>query len=199
MPQLRNTSPRGIAGLVIASAALLLSVAACGGGSETPATGTDNQNGGGGNNAFAAYTECLSKNGVTITMPSGGARVRPSGAPGGGGPSGQPRPSGSARAGGGMSGGGMPGGGGFGKPEGVDDATWQKAQTACASVMPSGRPGGGGRGNGNGMSPAYRNCLQDNGVTLGQGAAPASSDPAMQKAAEACKALAPTASAAPAS
>ena len=197
MPQLRNTSPRGIAGLVIASAALLFSVAACGGGSETPATGTDNQNGGGGNSAFAAYTECLSKNGVTITMPSGGARVRPSGAPGGG-PSGQPRPSGSARAGGGMSGGGMPGGGGFGKPEGVDDATWQKAQTACASVMPSGRPGGGGRGNGNGMSPAYRNCLQDNGVTLGQGA-PASSDPAMQKAAEACKALAPTASAAPAS
>jgi hypothetical protein len=48
------------------------------------------------------------------------------------------------------------------------------------------------------MSPAYRNCLQDNGVTLGQGA-PASDDPAMRKAAEACKALAPTASAAPAS
>jgi len=195
VPQLRNTSPRGIAGLVVASAALLFSVAACGGGSETPATGSDNQNGGGGNSAFAAYTECLSKNGVTITMPSGGARVRPSGAPDGGRPSGQPRPSGSARPGGG----GMPGGGGFGKPEGVDDATWQKAQAACASVMPSGRPGGGrGNGNGNGMSPAYRNCLQDNGVTLGQGA-PASDDPAMQKAAEACKALAPTASAAPAS
>ncbi|GAA3350070.1 hypothetical protein GCM10020358_74600 [Amorphoplanes nipponensis] len=39
MPQLRNTSPRGIAGLVVASAALLFSVAACGGGSDTPATG----------------------------------------------------------------------------------------------------------------------------------------------------------------
>jgi hypothetical protein len=190
VPQLRNTSPRRIAGLVVASAAMLFSVAACGGESDTPATGSDNP--GGGTNAFTAYTECLAKNGVTITVPTGGARVRPSGGPGGN-PSGMPRPSGSARPGGG----GFPGGG-FGKPEGVDDATWQKAQQACASVMPSGRPGGNGRGNGNGMSAAYRNCLQDNGVTLGQGGL-ATGDPAVQKAVEACKALAPTASAAPAS
>ena len=188
MPQLRITSPRGIAGLVVASAALLFSVTACGGGSDgTPATGGDNQEGGGRNTAFAAYTECLAKNGVTITMPSGGPRVRPSG-----GPSGMPRPSGSARPG------GFPGGG-FGKPDGVDDATWEKAQQACASVLPSGRPGGAGRGNGNGVSPAYRNCLRDNGVTLGEGAAPATGDPAAKKALEACKALAPTGSAAPAS
>jgi hypothetical protein len=168
VPQLRTTSPRGIAGLVVASAALLFSVAACGGGSDgTPATGGDNQDGGGRNTAFAAYTECLAKNGVTITMPSGGPRVRPSGGPSGF-PSGMPRPSGSARAGGGgLPNGGIPGGG-FGKPDGVDDATWEKAQQACASVLPSGRPGGNGRGNG--MSAAYRNCLQDNGVTLGQGA-----------------------------
>ncbi|MEU8234976.1 hypothetical protein AB0C12_35735 [Actinoplanes sp. NPDC048967] len=185
MPQLRITSPRGIAGLVVASAALLFSVAACGGGSDgTPATGGDNQDGGGRNTAFAAYTECLAENGVTITMPSGGPRVRPSG-----GPSGLPRPSGSARPGGG----GFPGGG-FGKPAGVDDATWENARQACASVLPSGRPGGNGRGNG--MSAAYRNCLQDNGVTLGQGA-PATNDPAVRKAVEACRALAPTASAAP--
>jgi hypothetical protein len=192
VPQLRNTSPRGIAGLVVASAALLFSLAACGGGSDTPATGTDNQNGGDRSKAFAAYTECLSKNGVTITMPSGGTRIRPSDGPSGRvRPSGAPRPSGSARPGGGFP------GGGFGKPEGVDDATWEKAQQACASVMPSGRPGGNGRGNG-GMSSAYRNCLQDNGVTLGQGGL-ATGDPAVQKATEACKALAPTASAAPAS
>ncbi|MGW4947818.1 hypothetical protein ACWEOZ_40215 [Actinoplanes sp. NPDC004185] len=184
MPQLRITSPRGIAGLVVASAALLFSLAACGGGSDgAPATGGDNQGGGGRNTAFAAYTECLARNGVTITMPSGGPRVRPSG-----GPSGMPRPSGSARPGGGFP------GGGFGKPAGVDDATWEKAQQACASVLPSGRPGGNGRGNG--MSAAYRNCLQDNGVTPGQGV-PATNDPAVQKAVEACRALAPTGSAAP--
>jgi hypothetical protein len=191
--QLRNTSTRRFAGLLVAAAALLVSAAACGG-SDTPATGTGNP-GGAGSNGFAAYAECLAKNGVTITMPSGGPRVRPSGAPsgfpGGGFPSGAPRPSGSGRPGGGFP------GGGFGKPEGVDDATWQKAQQACASVLPSGRAGGNGRG-GNGMSAAYRNCLQDNGVTLGQGGL-ATADPAVAKAVKACQALAPTASAAPAS
>jgi hypothetical protein len=186
VPQLRIRSPRGIAGLVVASAALLFSVAACGGGSDTPATGSDNPNGGG-PNGFAAYTECLAKNGVTITMPSGGARIRPSGGPSAF-PSGVPRPSGGARAGGGFP------GGGFGKPAGVDDATWTKAQQACASVLPSGRPGGNGRGNG--LSTAYRNCLQDNGVTLGQGGL-ATGDPAVQKAVEACKALAPAPGASP--
>ena len=185
MPQLRTTSPRRRAGLVVASAALLF-LAACGGSSDTPATGGDEQNGGDGRtNAFAAYTECLAKNGVTITMPSGGPRVRPSGGPEGI-PSGRPRPSGSAPGSG--PGGGFPGGG-FGKPADVDDATWQKAQQACASVMPSGRPGGAGRGNG--MSPAYRNCLEENGVTLGQGT-PATDDPAMKKAMEACAVLAPS-------
>ena len=175
MPQLRNTSARGIAGLAVASAALF-SVAACGSEPETPD---------GGGNAFSAYTRCLAENGVPVTMPSGGARGRPSAFP-----SGLPRPSGSARPGGGFP------GGSFGRPAGVDDATWEKAQQACASVRPSGRPDGDGRGDG--MSTAYRNCLQDNGVTLGRNA-PATGDPAVRKAVEACKALAPTASAAPAS
>jgi hypothetical protein len=176
VPQLRNTSPRRVAGLVAASAALLFSVAACGGGSDAPATG-------GGGTAFAAYTQCLAKNGVTITMPSGGPRVRPSG-----GPSGMPRPSGSARPGGGLPGGGSPGGGGFGKPADVDEATWQKAQQACASMLPSGRPG---RGTGNGVSPAYRNCLQDNGVVRGETPLE-TTDPAVKKALEVCRALAPS-------
>ena len=176
MPQLRKTSARGIAGLAVASAALLFCLAACGSEPESPD---------GGGNAFSAYTQCLAENGVTVTMPSGGARGRPSTFP-----SGLPRPSGSARPGGGFP------GGGFGRPAGVDDATWEKARRACASLMPSGRPGGNARGDG--MSAAYRNCLQDNGVTLGRGA-PATGDPAVQKAVEACRALAPTASAAPAS
>jgi hypothetical protein len=185
VPQLRNATPRRLAGLVAAAAALLV-LAACGSDADTASTG-DAQQGGARSNAFAAYTQCLAKNGVTITMPSGGAWVRPSGAPSGF-PSGVPRPSGSARAGGGFP------GGGFGKPADVDDATWAKAQAACASVLPSGRPGGNGRGNG--MSAAYRNCLQDNGVTLGQGGL-ATDDPAVKKATEACEALAPATSPSP--
>lgn len=201
MPQLNFTSPRRIAGLAVASAALLFAAAACSSGTEsTESTSTGGQNGGGMNNAaFTAYADCLKQNGVTITLPSAGARVRPSGAPDGepgAMPSGMPRPSGSARPGGGGPGGGFPGGGAFSKPAGVDDATWEKAQSACASLRPSGRPGGGnGRGNGNGgngTNAAYRNCLQDNGVTLGSGGL-ATTDPTVQKAMETCKALAPSA------
>ena len=185
--------PGRAAALVVASAAVMLA-AACSGSGSSPDTSDGNQQGGG-NNAFAAYTDCLQKNGVTITMPSGGPRVRPSG----GFPSGQPRPDrspGAVRPSGGPGGGGFPGGGfgGFGKPAGVDDATWQKAQTACASVRPSGGPGGGGFGRGNGggaANAAYRNCLQDHGVTLGGGLS--TTDPATQKALAACKVLRPTA------
>ena len=170
----------------MASAAVLLA-AACGGSTSSTTTGSGggNGNGGGRNNAaFTAYIACMAKNGVTITLPSGGAR--PSRSPGEF-PSGQPRPSGSA----GARGGGFPGGGGmFQKPAGVDDATWQKAQEACASVRPS------GRGNGNGANQAYRNCLQQHGVTT-QGGNLNTTDPTVQKAIETCKVLRPTASATP--
>ena len=160
-----------LAALTVASVAVLFT-AACGGGSDAP----DADNGGtGNNNGFAAYTECLAKNGITITMPSGQPGRRPSGMPGGlpsgapgAWPSGMPRPSGGARP-----------GGGLGKPDGVDDATWEKAQTACASLMPSGGPGGGfpgggfpgsgpSGGPGGGADAAYRNCLSDHGVTGSQ-------------------------------
>lgn len=169
-------------GLVLASLALLFGAAACGGGDADTAPandGGDGQNSPGGQ-GMNAYFECLQKNGVTITMPSGGpggpGGQRPSGGP----PSGEPRPSGQPPQGGGPMG---------GKPEGVDDATWEKAQEACASVQPSFGPGGGG--NGGGMSPAYRNCLEENGVTMGQGS-PAPDDAALEKARKACEALAPT-------
>jgi hypothetical protein len=171
--------------------------AACGGNSDNSSNGGGQQpNGyGGGNNAFAAYIQCLNQNGVTITMPSGGVRNRPSdGASRGPGafPSGQPRPSGSAGLGGGP--GGARGGGMFQKPDGVDDATWQKAQTACASLRPSGGPGRGGNG-GNGMNAAFQNCLKDHGVTdTGQ---LNTADATVQKAVEACKVLQPQASATP--
>jgi len=181
----RSKASRRAAALVIASAAAMLA-AACGGGSGTATTtggGSGTSGGGGGNNAaFTAYTECLKKNGVTITLPSGGARVRPSGEPR---PSGQPRPSGSAGAR------RLPGGGGFfGKPDGVDDATWQKAQAACASVRPSFGPGGGGRTGG--AFQAYTNCLRSHGVQMGQGQQLNSADPTVKKALDTCKVLRPT-------
>lgn len=195
MPLVRISRPRQLAGLLVASAALVVSVAACSGGSDaSTATPAGNQ-GDGQNNAFAAYTQCLQKNGVTITMPSGQPRTRPSGGAGrpSGFPSGFPRPSGSA---GQRGGGGFPGGGGFmTKPDNVSQDTWDKAQAACASVLPSFGAGRGNRGN-NGANAAYRNCLQQHGVTLGE--TPLNTaDPAVKKAEETCKVLRPTPSATP--
>jgi hypothetical protein len=181
-----STMPRRVAAVLIAGATAVAFAAACGGG-DSGSTGStaSNGNGGGGTNAFAAYTQCLQKNGVTITRPSDRAgrpsgAARPSGMP-------RPRPSGSFGARG-----GFPGGGGFGKPAGVDDATWQKAQSACASLRPSGGPGGFRGGGDNGANAAYRNCLQNHGVTLGQGTALNTADPATAKAIETCKVLRPT-------
>jgi hypothetical protein len=179
---LGSKTPHRIAAVLMTASATVALAAACSG-SSTPASGGGNQAAGGGA-AFTAYADCLKKNGVTITIPTGSPRTRPSGEAR---PSGQPRPSGSA----GNRGGGFPGGG-FGKPEGVDDATWQKAQAACASLRPSGRPGGGGRGGDNGANAAYRNCLRDHGVTMGAGGLN-TTDPATAKALEACKVLRPTA------
>jgi hypothetical protein len=211
VPVISSKAPRRTVAVVAVSVAMLFT-AACGSDeATTDSSGTTGQNGGG-NNAFQAYISCLSENGVTITMPSGGPGgggirpsgipdgVRPSGAPGGGEPgafpSGMPRPSGSA---GQRGGGGFPGGGGFSKPEGVDDATWQKAQEACASVRPSMGVGRGGGGNGNGgggrgANAAYENCLKENGVT--DTANPDTSDATVKKAVETCSVLKPTASAA---
>jgi hypothetical protein len=184
-PSAARLGGRRIGALVVAASATVLLAAACSGGSDGSSGGAGNGGGAGENNAFTAYTDCLKKNGVTITVPSGGVRTRPSGAPRA---SGFPRPSGSA----GRQGGGFPGGGGFGKPAGVDDATWQKAQQACAAVRPSGRPGGNGGPGANGGNAAYRNCLRDHGVTQGEGLN--TTDPATAKALAACKVLRPTAS-----
>jgi hypothetical protein len=188
----RTTSfraPRRAAALFVASAAVLL-VAACGGNSNSSngATGTSGYgNGGNRNSEFAAYTECLQKNGVTITLPSRAPRTDASGRPEGGFPSGMPRPSGSAFPGGGR--GGFPGGGGFQKPADVDQATWDKAQAACASVRPS---FGGNRPGGNGMNAAFQNCLKQHGVTATGGNLD-TSDATVKKALEICRVLQPSA------
>lgn len=199
VPVVKSKAARRVAACAAVAFVSVAFTAACGGKDDSSSATSDGANGqnGGNNSAFAAYTECLSKNGVTITMPSGGPGgngMRPSGGAfpsGGARPSGQPRPSGSA---GGRNGGGFPGGGGgFQKPDNVDEATWTKAQEACASVRPS--FGGGNRGNngGGGANAAYNDCLKKNGVT--DTSALNTADAATQKAIETCKVLQPAATA----
>jgi hypothetical protein len=188
-----SQGPRRAAALLVASAAVMLA-AACGGGSSDQATTPGGGNGGGTNQALTAYVDCMKKNGVTITLPSFPGRNGASRGPGNyTRPSGEPRPSSSFAGGRG----GFPGGGGgfLRKPAGVDDATWQKAQQACASSLPSRGPGGGGFGNG-GQNSAYRNCLQQHGVTM-NGGRPASADPKTQEALKTCSVLRQSASPTP--
>ncbi|MFJ8579034.1 hypothetical protein [Micromonospora sp. NPDC093277] len=188
---------RLLAAVLTAAASALLT--ACGGDS-TPTTAAT---GGEGNNAFAAYQNCLRDNGITLPSagpdrsprerPSGFPTDRPSGFPTAW-PSGFPtdRPSGfpTARP----SGGGGRGFPGMGRPADVDEATWQKAQEACSSLMPTGRPGGWGgpggsagpgAGQGDGRDTAYRTCLNGRGVNLDN------LDPSDAKTKEALTACAP--------
>jgi hypothetical protein len=183
----------------VASAVLLLAAACGGGGSD--GNGSDGSAASDGQNVFAGYADCMKKNGVKLDLPSDFPSGRPfprrSGEPGSR-PSGFPtafpsgfptvRPSGfpDRRPP------GAPGGprGGFGRPPGVDDATWQKAQDACRSVLPSFGPGGGQRG---GAFTAYRNCLNDHGVTAGGGLQGLNTaDPKTAAALKACAVLRPT-------
>src|SRR3954470_3440838 len=128
-----------LAGLGLGLAAIGALAVACTSSSSTPASPAPSAT-----NALTAYTTCLQRNG--IVLPSGIGRTGfPSGRP-----SGRPsvRPSGSPGAGrGGFGGGGSccVGFGGFGTqaPAGVDQATWDKAMQACASVRPTFGGGGG--------------------------------------------------------
>jgi hypothetical protein len=132
------------------------SLAACGGSSgSASSSGTSTSTGAaattaaggagtGGTNsaAFTKYAACLRKNGVDI--PTGGA----GGAPGAG--NGPPSTNGAAPPG-----------------QGADNSTFQKAQTACASLRPAGAGGGfpGGQGGNSSANAAFRNCLKLKGVT----------------------------------
>jgi hypothetical protein len=182
-------SRRLAAGLaLLAASAVLMLAAACGRGGGSDGDSGDGSADGNGQSAFTAYAECMSKNGVTLNLPSGGAFSRRSGQPTSA-PDGAP-PSG-------VNGGPMPSRGpgfrgGFDRPEGVDDATWQKAQETCRSVMPSFVPGGGQRNSA--AFTAYRNCLSDHGVTLQGGLQDMSTaDRKTAAAMKACEALRPTA------
>jgi hypothetical protein len=178
---------------VLAASAALLLTAACGGGSGTTNTNqaaSTAQAGGQNRQALTAYVDCLKENGVTVTLPSrnpsarGSARPtdRASGFP-------TDRPSGNPS--GGPGGGGQRGGfGAIQKPANVDEATWQKAQQACQSKMPTFGPGGNGNGS---RLAAYRNCMQNHGVTMTGGLNQLNTaDPKVVAAEKACAPLRPT-------
>jgi len=162
---------RRVGGLVflLATAGVLAGCGSSGGAAPAPGNPP-------GDGALAAYVTCLQHNGVPAVVPSG----RPPGPP----PSGV-RPSG------GFGGPGGPGGE-FLRPPGVDDATWAKAQQACASVRPSGGPGRGGPGD-DGALRAYLNCLREHGVTPSGGPGRINPlDPAVVAADKVCGVLKPS-------
>jgi hypothetical protein len=163
-------------------------ITACGGGSAPSAAADTTPTTAAGATAatnFQAYRDCLSKHGVTLPQGGGGPGAGAGGtAPVGGAGGARPTPS---------------------PPPGVDQATFDAAQTACASLRPAGGPGGAGSG-GRTLPAAYLSCLADHGVavsttTTSPGATPSSgaaagpaidrSDPRFAAANQVCAALLP--------
>jgi hypothetical protein len=167
---MRTRVALGCAGIGLAMAVGLL--AACGGGGGAGTANAAPSGGRGGPQAFRAYADCLSQHGVTIPLPSRGARPsdRPSGV----------RPSGRGF-----------GGGFFGSepPPGVDQSTWDAAQKACASLRPSFGP----RDGGGSAFRAYRNCLREHGVMASNGPGDVNTaDPKVAAALATCAPLRPS-------
>lgn len=142
-------------------------------------------------NALKSYQACMKKQGVTLKLPSGSGR-----APGGanGAPSGGFTPP--TGNGNGAGGGALPGGGGgiFGKPKGVSTKTYNAAQKACASKLPSFGAGGASGQNAQDFQ-AYLSCLSDHGVKVPTGGGLAGldrNDPTFQTANKTCGTLLPS-------
>ncbi|HEX4818797.1 MAG TPA: hypothetical protein VFV00_01215 [Acidimicrobiales bacterium] len=137
---------------------------------------------------FQAYRDCLSQHGVTLP-----SRNRNQSDSNGSGASADSTQSDNGNVGRGNGGGFGGGNGQFSLPPGVDQATFNAAQQACANLRPAGN--GGGRGGAAGA--AYRSCLADHGVTVpstSSGGPPPSidrNDPNFAAANQACRALLP--------
>ncbi len=178
-----------VLGLATTGALIAAGLAGCGG-SGAKANGAAPAAVPSGQQALQAYVTCLRQHGVNIELPSG----RPTAFPSRFGGSGRPtaRPSGDRSRGPGGNGGGF--GGIFGNngqpPAGVDQATWDAARQACASVRPS---FGGGAGRDNGATAAYLNCLRDHGLIPSGGPNRLNTaDPAAAAAMQACAPLRPS-------
>jgi len=150
---------------------LAVGLAACGGGS--PSTAADSPATTATAGDQSAFTKCLADRGVQL--PAGSA-------PGGSLPSGS-RPTGGP-------GGSLPTGGPGGSlPAGVDQTKLQEAIQACQSVAPTG-----GGAIDTTQLQAFVTCLKDNGVDATAATAFQqlnSTDANVQKAVQACQALAP--------
>ena len=150
--------------LLTGTALVLLAVSACGGSATTDAStsaaaaapsATASAGAAGGPGAdFCAYRDCMSKNGVTL--PDFGQRRDQSGSAPAGAPSGVP------------SGGPAGGAGGFPLPAGVDQATFDKAQAACASLRPQFGNRGFGQVDATALA-AFKSCLTDHQVAVPAG------------------------------
>jgi hypothetical protein len=150
--------------LASGAALLMLTLSACGGGSSSAGSTSPSAAasagaagpGTGGRPDFTAYRDCMAQNGVTLpdfggagapgSPPSGIPTTPPSGLPSGGPGAGGP--------------------GAFPLPSGVDQATFDKAQTACASLRPQFGAGGGGRQIDATALAAFKSCLGDHDVTV---------------------------------
>lgn len=194
-----TTTMLGIKGLGAATGALLLlTLTACGGSASSndsstatarSSAATSDPGQAGTQPDFAAYRDCMTQNGVTLPdrgqggppaggFPSGAPSGMPTGAPPFGGPGGQ---------------------GGFTLPDGVDQATFDKAQTACASLRPNFGAGGGGPAFDQTAVAAFKSCLGDHEVKVPDGdnwmTQLDRSDPTVKAAMETCAPLLPQPSA----
>ncbi|MQM25792.1 hypothetical protein [Glycomyces albidus] len=175
--------------LSAALAAAALTLAACGG-EDTADETSDESTASGGGDMLSAYVSCIEEQGIDLPddfaegfggggeMPGFDPENAPSDMP-----TDMPTDMPSDMPSGGF------GGGGFEAPEGVSDEDWQAAQDACAGELPS----GGGGASADDLA-AYRDCLAERGVELGDDpAALDESDPTVAAAMEECAALAPDA------
>jgi hypothetical protein len=185
-----------VLGLATTGALIAAGLAGCGG-SSAKANGGAPSAAPSGQQELQAYVTCLRQHGVTIDLPSGRPSAFPSRFGGSGRPSARPSGDRSRAPGAGFGGGG---GGGFGgifgnngqPPAGVDQATWDAAQQACASVRPS-FGAGGGAARDNGAAAAYLNCLRDHGLVASGGPNRLNTaDPAAAAAIQACAPLRPS-------
>ena len=185
MPGLRRTA-YSRAGIITFGIAGVLFVGACSGSSghvAAAASASSAAPSSASGNGLQAYRDCLSQHGVTLparnrnqsnSSTASGSTDSQSGAPRG-------------------NGGGF-GNGQFSLPPGVDQATFNAAQQACANL----RPAGGGGARGGAAAAAYRSCLADHGVTVpstSSGGSPPSidrNDPNFAAANQACRALLPS-------